>query len=136
MSYEAVQPTFYQFKVPGTPWQTGAPGWSVAPVPGWGQNPNQVGPPRIAVNGPGDDPLKPVVQLATLGVLVLAGVMLWKYGKKEQWFTPNAGVNGYWRIVRRNGKLDPRRFVSSHEAGAAANKKYGLGNWTLEWEEA
>lgn len=34
-------------------WHAGAPGWSEAPYPGWGENPNLVGPKRLAVEGLG-----------------------------------------------------------------------------------
>ena len=34
-------------------WHAGAEGWSVAPYPGWGENPNLVGPKRLAVEGLG-----------------------------------------------------------------------------------
>jgi hypothetical protein len=51
MSYFGVKPAYYQEFQPGTPWQQGAPGWSVAPIPGWGQNPNLRGPERLAVSG-------------------------------------------------------------------------------------
>ena len=53
MSYQTVTPEFYQMFTPGTPWHAGAEGWSVAPVPGWGDNPNLVGPPLLAVEGLG-----------------------------------------------------------------------------------
>jgi len=51
MSYAAVRPAFYEMLTPDSPWHAGAPGWSSAPFPGWGENPNLVGPPRVAVNG-------------------------------------------------------------------------------------
>lgn len=39
---------------PESAWHAGAPGWSVAPYPGWGENPNLVGPARLAVEGLGE----------------------------------------------------------------------------------
>jgi len=36
-------------------WHAGAPGWSEAPYPGWGENPNLVGPKRLGVEGLGMD---------------------------------------------------------------------------------
>ena len=51
MSYEQVQPDYYKFRQPNTPWHAGTTGWSHAPVPMWGNNPNQRATPRIAVNG-------------------------------------------------------------------------------------
>ena len=53
MSYAAVKPEYYQMLQPDSPWHAGAPGWSSAPWPGWGENPNLVGPPRLATNGLG-----------------------------------------------------------------------------------
>ena len=53
MSYAALTPDFYRLRVPDSPWHAGAPGWASAPWPGWGENPNLVGPPRLAVNGLG-----------------------------------------------------------------------------------
>lgn len=38
---------------PTSAWHPGAEGWSVAPVPGWGENPALVGPSRLAVEGLG-----------------------------------------------------------------------------------
>ncbi len=53
MSYVAVNPSFYQMFQPEGAWHAGAPGWSEAPYPGWGENPNLVGPKRLAVEGLG-----------------------------------------------------------------------------------
>ena len=38
---------------PESAWHPGAEGWSVAPYPGWGQNPALVGPKRLGVEGLG-----------------------------------------------------------------------------------
>ncbi len=54
MSYVALKPRYYQMLNPESPWHPGAPGWSTAPVPGWGENPALVGPPRLAVEGLGE----------------------------------------------------------------------------------
>lgn len=51
MSYEQTSPAFYQMLQPGTPYHAGAPGWSRAPFPGWGQNPALRGPARLGVHG-------------------------------------------------------------------------------------
>jgi hypothetical protein len=51
MSYAQVTPEYYRMLQPDSAWHAGSPGWSRAPVPGWGMNPNRVGPPRLAVNG-------------------------------------------------------------------------------------
>lgn len=38
---------------PTSAWHPGAEGWSVAPYPGWGENPALVGPKRLGVEGLG-----------------------------------------------------------------------------------
>lgn len=53
MSYNDIQPEYYEMFRPGMPWHAGGTGWTRAPFPGWGQNPNLVGPARLAVNGLG-----------------------------------------------------------------------------------
>ena len=53
MSYANIKPEYYRMHQPDSPWHAGAPGWKSAPWPGWGQNPNLVGPPRLAVEGLG-----------------------------------------------------------------------------------
>lgn len=55
MSYVALNPSFYQMFQPEGAWHAGAPGWSEAPYPGWGENPNLVGPKRLGVEGLGMD---------------------------------------------------------------------------------
>lgn len=53
MSYVGVpRANFETFQADG-PWESGAPGWSTAPVPGWGMNPNQSLPRRQATAGCG-----------------------------------------------------------------------------------
>lgn len=44
-SYETVPESMYQ-----PPW-SGTPGWSLAPVPGWGTNPERAGPSVLAMSG-------------------------------------------------------------------------------------
>lgn len=53
MSYDNVKPAFYEMFQPGMPWHAGSTGWTKAPYPGWGNNPNRVGPAYLAVNGLG-----------------------------------------------------------------------------------
>jgi len=65
MSYVALNPSYYQMFQPEGAWHAGAEGWSVAPYPGWGQNPNLVGPKRLAIEGLGDDVT--VMKLGMLG---------------------------------------------------------------------
>lgn len=53
MSYAQIKPEYYRMFQPDSPWHAGSPGWKSAPWPGWGRNPNLVGPPRLAVEGLG-----------------------------------------------------------------------------------
>jgi hypothetical protein len=53
MSYAEIKPQYYKMFQPDSPWHAGAPGWKDAPWPGWGRNPNLVGPPRLGVEGLG-----------------------------------------------------------------------------------
>ena len=53
MSYDRVTPTYYQTFQPGTPFHPGAPGWTEAPYPTWGENPNLAGRRRLATDGLG-----------------------------------------------------------------------------------
>lgn len=53
MSYSEIKPEYYRMFQPDSPWHAGAPGWKDAPWPGWGRNPNLVGPPRLGVEGLG-----------------------------------------------------------------------------------
>lgn len=53
MSYSDITPGYYQMYQPDSPWHAGASGWRDAPVPGWGENPNLVGPKRVGVEGLG-----------------------------------------------------------------------------------
>ncbi len=53
MSYAEIKPEYYRMHQPDSPWHAGSPGWKSAPWPGWGQNGNLVGPPRLAVEGLG-----------------------------------------------------------------------------------
>ena len=48
MSYYGMTDSMYR------PPPAGTPGWQLAPVPGWGMNPERAGPPIIATNGTGD----------------------------------------------------------------------------------
>jgi hypothetical protein len=65
MSYDQVNPTFYQTFQPHTPFHAGGPGWTKSPWVTWGNNPNLAGRRRLATDGlgavlPGD----PKVELA------------------------------------------------------------------------
>jgi hypothetical protein len=53
VSYVAIKPSYFQMLQPESAWHPGAEGWSVAPYPGWGENPALVGPKRLGVEGLG-----------------------------------------------------------------------------------
>ena len=53
MSYADIPEDVYRVYQPDTPWHPGAPGWSTAPIPGWGQNPNLLDTHRKAIQGLG-----------------------------------------------------------------------------------
>jgi hypothetical protein len=53
MSYSEIKPEYYRMHQPDSPWHAGSKGWSSAPWPGWGRNPNLVGQPRVGVEGLG-----------------------------------------------------------------------------------
>jgi hypothetical protein len=53
MSYDRVNPTYYQTFQQGTPFEAGAPGWSEAPWVTWGNNPNLGGRRKLATDGLG-----------------------------------------------------------------------------------
>lgn len=65
MSYDVVNPTYYQTFQQGTPFHPGAPGWTEAPFPTWGENPNLAGRRRLATDGLGK-----VVAISGLGSIV------------------------------------------------------------------
>lgn len=54
-SYFEVTPNMYQ------PPPAANPGWQIAPVPGWGTNPDRSGPPMLAMNGERDIPVSSVL---------------------------------------------------------------------------
>lgn len=53
MSYAQIKEDVYRVYQPDTPWHPGAPGWTSAPIPGWGQNPNLLDTYKKAVQGLG-----------------------------------------------------------------------------------
>lgn len=79
MSYTAINPTYYQMLQPDGPWHPGAEGWSVAPYPGWGENPALVGPPRLAV-GADAPPACDCTSDRQTGFLAGAGLTLLGFG--------------------------------------------------------
>jgi hypothetical protein len=94
MSYFGVKPATYAEFQPGTPWRQGAPGWSAAPVPGWGQNPNLRGPSQLATDGCaacGQTEGSGVgsILLLAAGVSVFAWLVLRTPKRKSENFIPN-----------------------------------------------
>lgn len=69
MSYDRVNPTYYQTFQPDTPFHAGSQGWTKAPWPTWGDNPNLAGRQRLATDGLGS-----VVAISGLGATVTASV--------------------------------------------------------------
>ncbi len=67
MSYAQVKPEYYRMFQPDSPWHAGSEGWTQAPWPSWGVNPNRVGPPRLAVEGLGAY-FKPVYEKPIAGL--------------------------------------------------------------------
>ena len=53
MSYDQVNPTFYQTFQPHTPFHAGGPGWTKSPWVTWGNNPNLAGRRTLATDGLG-----------------------------------------------------------------------------------
>lgn len=56
-SYPGTQESYFQMFQHESPWHQGAPGWTQAPVPGWGMNPNLRGPARVGTGAYYDDPV-------------------------------------------------------------------------------
>lgn len=67
MSYAEIKPQYYRMFQPDSPWHAGSEGWTKAPWPSWGVNPNRVGPPRLAVEGLGAY-FKPVYERPVAGL--------------------------------------------------------------------
>ncbi len=80
VSYVALQPSYYQMFQPEGAWHAGAEGWSVAPYPGWGQNPALVGPKRLGVEGI-SDLASPGYWPVWVGAALLAGFVVYKVSK-------------------------------------------------------
>lgn len=117
MAYEVLNPAFYQYKQPGTPWHPGAPGWSKAPVPGWGMNPNLIGTPRIAVNGLGLT--EQGVKFVKVGILAAAvgGLAYLLLGTGQRFAPPR---------LRRNPRRRRRRHRRNRGLGCRGRGAYLL----------
>jgi hypothetical protein len=83
MSYIQVRPGFYGMLQADSPWAPGAPGWSSAPVPMWGNNPNLRGPAMLATHGFGQESVStPVKAFTMLAFGAVALGALW-WGARE-----------------------------------------------------
>lgn len=80
MSYANIKPEYYRMFQPDSPWHAGAPGWKNAPWPGWGENPNLVGPSRLAIEG--------------LGAAKCGGPVYQQVKGVGEYFQGQSGVNG------------------------------------------
>ena len=106
MSYVNVPQPMYQSGQPGTPWHQGDQGWTAAPIPSWGTNPNLVGPRQIAT-GSTSALLAGVGGLGLLvGAVGLAGLVLWwghQQAKKDlAGLRRSQGFKGNGKRHRRN----------------------------------
>lgn len=110
MSYIQVRPGFYEMYQPDGPWAPGAPGWSRAPVPMWGNNPNLRGPAMLATHGLGQEPSRAGTALMGLAFAAVAiGVVIW--GAKQIGQAGYAHNAGSYKIVRMFESGKPRRTV-------------------------
>jgi len=102
MSYQALQPAFYEMLQPNTPWHAGAEGWTKAPWVTWGDNPNLVGLPRLGV---GQEPGKPSVVpllLAAGGIAVVLALAAGMLGASTQQRKPSHRRNRSRSKYKRN----------------------------------
>lgn len=87
MSYEQVPPAYYQFRQPETPWHAGSKGWSEAPVPIWGTNPNLKSPARLAMHGALGIEKQTLTYIGWAAATGLVAFILWPRAKRA--FAPN-----------------------------------------------
>lgn len=155
MSYVEVGRDFYSMLQPDTAWAPGAPGWSRAPVPMWGNNPNLRGPSMLATHGVGQETSKAGAGIAVLAFGALALVTLvWAAGKigQQPRYARNAGTYKIVRMFRdgRNPRVIKRGLTldqaqahcrdpetSSSTATSARGKRYTRlwGQWFDGYEE-
>jgi len=122
VSYDVVKPDWYRIHTPDSPWHAGAQGWSQAPWPGWGENPNLIGPRMLAVNGFGSEmsvrPTTPTQRMALPGMPMptVAPTPTAPTEKKIPWaliaLAALVAVGGYFMLkpargsaVKSNGKM-------------------------------
>jgi hypothetical protein len=43
--------------------------------------------------------------------------------------------NGFWCIIKNDGTLLKKKFISYSDMASYANQKYGQRNWTYQWVE-
>jgi hypothetical protein len=143
VSYDVVKPDWYRIHTPDSPWHAGAQGWSQAPWPGWGENPNLIGPRMLAVNGFGSEmsvrPTTPTQRMALPGMPMptVAPTPTAPTEKKIPWaliaLAALVAVGGYFMLkpargsaVKSNGKMfangKKRRRVRRNESAATATR--------------
>jgi len=120
VSYDVVKPDWYRIHTPDSPWHAGAQGWSQAPWPGWGENPNLIGPRMLAVNGFGSEmSVRPTTQrmaLPGMPMPTVAPTPTAPTEKKIPWaliaLAGLVAVGGYFMLkpargsaVKSNGKM-------------------------------
>lgn len=110
MSYDRVNPTYYQTFQQGTPFHAGAPGWTESPWVTWGENPNLAGRRRLATDGLGK-----VVAISGLGGIVSSSnpAFVCPPDAPHRVADSRTGVTCYgdaeWAIVNQQAK--PQAFI-------------------------
>lgn len=111
MSYIQVRPGFYEMYQPDGPWSPGAPGWSRAPVPMWGNNPNLRGPRMLATHGLGQDNGK--------GAFVVGALL---FGL--------VGLGVFMLSAKEIGKKPARRYARNEDKPRRVQMRVGsAGGW-------
>ena len=114
---------------PDTPWAPGAAGWSRAPVPMWGNNPNLRGPAMLATHGLGQEPSTGAkAGIGLVGLLLAAsaiGLVVWSVKevgtspKERRSYARNAGTYKIVRFFQRDRRPRViRRGLTLEEAQA------------------
>jgi hypothetical protein len=149
VSYDVVKPDFYRIHTPDTPWHAGAQGWSQAPWPGWGENPNLIGPRMLAVNGFGSEMSvrQPTTQRMALPGMPMPGTTppppVAPTEKKIPWgligLAGLVAVGGYFmlkpaggRVVKSNGKMF-RRNADAYRLGGGKYEPPPIVDSTEYW---
>lgn len=139
MSYTQPRAGYYEMFQPDSPWAPGAPGWSKAPVPMWGNNPNLRGPRMLATHGFGEDSAsKPATAVAALLFAAVAvGVVIWGASKigQQSYAANSSGVPVMFRKERRKNGQVVAVFPTSRSGGGVEiyTLEEGGGTADLAW---